>query len=95
MVKFGACFAHRVKAARRKPDPTGHLHDVFVMLRGEPYLLWRAVDQHGVELDIQLQRLRDTRDANTWKRPRDVAHLQGVTAIDNRQACVLSWLIIE
>jgi transposase-like protein len=28
-------------------------------LRGEPYLLWRAVDEHGVELDILLQKRRD------------------------------------
>jgi putative transposase len=32
---------------------------VFVTLRGEPYLLWRAVDQHGIELDILLQKRRD------------------------------------
>ncbi|NVH78579.1 IS6 family transposase, partial [Paraburkholderia sp. JPY432] len=41
--KFGAGFAHRVKAARRKPGRTWHLDEVFVTLRGEPYLLWRAV----------------------------------------------------
>ena len=57
--KFGAGFAHRVKAARRKPGSTWHLDEVFVTLRGEPYLLWRAVDQHGVELDILLQKRRD------------------------------------
>ena len=28
--------------------------DVRVTLRGEPYLLWRAVDQHGAELDVVL-----------------------------------------
>ncbi len=27
--------------------------------RGEPYLLWRAVDRHGAELDILLQKRRD------------------------------------
>jgi putative transposase len=57
--KFGAGFAHRVKAARRKPGTTWHLDEVFVTLRGEPYLLWRAVDQHGTELDILLQKRRD------------------------------------
>jgi putative transposase len=57
--KFGAGFAHRVKAARRRPGTTWHLDDVFVTLRGEPYLLWRAVDQHGTELDILLQKRRD------------------------------------
>ena len=33
---------------------------MFVTLRGEPYLLWRAVDQHGAELEILLQKRRDT-----------------------------------
>src|SRR6266702_7970550 len=57
--KFGAGFSHRVKAARRKPGTTWHLDEVFVTLCGEPYLLWRAVDQHGAELDILLQKRRD------------------------------------
>ena len=57
--KFGASFAHRAKAARRKPGSTWHLDEMFVTLRGEPYLLWRAVDQHGAELDILLQKRRD------------------------------------
>ena len=56
--KFGACFAHRVKAMRRKPGTTWHLDEVFVTLRGEPYLLWRAVDQHGAKLNILLQTRR-------------------------------------
>ncbi len=30
-----------------------------VTLHGEPYLLWRAVDEHGVELDVLLQKRRD------------------------------------
>src|SRR6478752_762755 len=57
--KFGKGFARRVKAARRKPGGTWHLDEMFVTLRGEPYLLWRAVDQHGAELDILLQKRRD------------------------------------
>jgi putative transposase len=57
--KFGAGFARRVKVARPKPGTTWHLDEVFVTLRGEPYLLWRAVDQHGTELDILLQKRRD------------------------------------
>ena len=31
---------------------------MFVKLRGESYLLWRAVDQHGAELDVLLQKRR-------------------------------------
>ncbi|MDW3688404.1 IS6 family transposase [Cupriavidus sp. CV2] len=57
--KFGAGYAQRVKAARRKPGSTWHLDEMFVTLRGEPYLLWRAVDEHGAELDILLQKRRD------------------------------------
>ncbi|MFM0441787.1 IS6 family transposase [Paraburkholderia strydomiana] len=57
--KFGAGFAHRVKAARRKSGTTWHLDEMLVTLRGEPYVLWRAVDQHGTELDILLQKRRD------------------------------------
>jgi putative transposase len=57
--KFGAGVARRVKAARRKPGSTWHLDEMFVTLRGQPYLLWRAVDEHGTELDILLQKRRD------------------------------------
>jgi putative transposase len=32
---------------------------MLVTLRGEPYLLWRAVDEHGAELDILVQKRRD------------------------------------
>ncbi|MGF6935579.1 hypothetical protein OKW41_004741 [Paraburkholderia sp. UCT70] len=32
---------------------------MFVTLRGEPYLLWQAVDQHGAELDVLPQKRRD------------------------------------
>ncbi|MEA3112815.1 MAG: putative transposase, partial [Caballeronia sp.] len=66
--KFGAGFAHRVKAARRKPGTTWHLDEVFVTLRGEPYLLWRAVDQHGTEFDILLQKRRDKAAAKRFFR---------------------------
>jgi putative transposase len=57
--KSGASFAHRRKAARAIPAQHGHLDDMFFSLRGEPYQLWRTVDQHGIELDILLQKRRD------------------------------------
>jgi putative transposase len=66
--KFGTGFAHRIKAARRKPGSTWHLDELFVMLRGEPYVLWRAVDEHGAELDILLQKRRDTSAAERFFR---------------------------
>jgi putative transposase len=54
------------KAARRKPGSTWHLDEMFVTLRGEPYLLWRAVDEHGAELDILVQKRRDTAAAKRF-----------------------------
>src|SRR5450830_1872959 len=56
---LGASLAHRARAARRKPGSTWHLDEMFVTLRGEPYLLWRAVDEHGAQLDILVQKRRD------------------------------------
>jgi hypothetical protein len=44
---------------RRKPGATWHLDEVFVTLRGEPYPLWRAVDQHGTDLAILLRKRRE------------------------------------
>jgi putative transposase len=32
---------------------------MFVSLRGEPYLLWRTVDEHGARLDILVQKRWD------------------------------------
>jgi putative transposase len=66
--KFGAGFARRVKAARRRPGTTWHLDEVFVSLRGESYLLWRAVNEHVAELDILLQKRRDKAAAERFFR---------------------------
>jgi putative transposase len=65
--KFGAGLARRAKAARRKPGRTWHL-DEFVKLCGEPYLLWRAVNEHGAELDVLLQKRRDKAAAKRFFR---------------------------
>ena len=48
----------------KSPGPTY----LFVTLRGEPYLLWRAVDEHGAELDILLQKRRDKAAAKRFFR---------------------------
>jgi putative transposase len=57
--KFGSVFARQAKSTRRKPGSTWHMDEMFVTLRGEPYLLWRAVDEHGAELDVLVQKRRD------------------------------------
>jgi putative transposase len=64
--KFGRDFAHRVKTVRRKRGSTRHLDEMFITLRGEPYLLWRAVDEHGAELDILVQKRRDNAAAKRF-----------------------------
>ena len=63
---FGAIFAPSVTVAGRKLGTTWHLDEVFVTPRGEPYLLWRAVDQHRSELNILLQKRRDTAAAKRF-----------------------------
>ena len=47
---------------------TWRLRDMFVTLRGEPYLLWRAVDEHGAELDVLVQKRRDKAAAKRFFR---------------------------
>ena len=66
--KFGPTFAQRAQQARPRPDATWHLDEMFVSLHGERHVLWRAVDQHGVELDILLQERRDKAAAKRFFR---------------------------
>jgi putative transposase len=66
--RFGPQFAHRAKAARGKTGSTWHLDETFVKLRGEPYLLWRAVDERGTELNVLLQKHRDKAAARRFFR---------------------------
>jgi putative transposase len=41
------------------PHDTAREQEHYAALRSEPYLLWRAVDEHGTELDISVQKRRD------------------------------------
>jgi putative transposase len=50
--RFGAQFARCARAARGTPGSTWHLDELFVKLPGEPYVLWRAVDVHGIGLVV-------------------------------------------
>ena len=58
-LKFGADFASRLRRRRPQPGDTWHLDEVFIRIRGELHYLWRAVDQHGVVLDILVQDRRN------------------------------------
>jgi putative transposase len=58
-LKFGADFARKLRRRRPKPGETWHLDEMFIRIRGELHYLWRAVDQHGVVLDILVQERRN------------------------------------
>jgi putative transposase len=57
--KFGHEFAKRLRRRRPRPGDTWHLDEVFIRINGMLHYLWRAVDQHGVVLDILVQEKRD------------------------------------
>jgi putative transposase len=57
--KFGVEFAKRLRRRRPRPGDTWHLDEVFIRIRGVLHYLWRAVDRHGVVLDILVQEKRD------------------------------------
>ena len=64
-LKFGSEFARKLRRRRPKPGDTWHLDEVFLKINGKLHYLWRAVDQHGVVLDILVQ---DRRNATAAKR---------------------------
>jgi putative transposase len=62
-LKFGQGFANQV---RRRLPATGdkwHLDEVVIIIAGRKHWLWRAVDQHGIVLDILVQSRRDAKAA--------------------------------
>ncbi len=57
--KFSSDFAGRLHRRRLRPGDMWHLDEVFVRSRGVLHYLWRAVDQHGVVLDILVHERRN------------------------------------
>ena len=53
--RFGTDFARRLRCRRPKPGDTWHIDEVYLRINGVLHYLWRAVDQHGVVLDILVQ----------------------------------------
>jgi putative transposase len=62
-LKFGQSFANQIR--RRLPAAGGkwHLDEVVITIAGEKHWLWRAVDQHGIVLDILVQSRRNAKAA--------------------------------
>src|SRR3712207_4992880 len=66
-LKFGADFARELRRRRPRPGDTWHLDEVYLRINGELHYLWRAVDQHGVVLDILVQGRRNATAAKDRK----------------------------
>ncbi len=60
VLKFGPMFARELRRRQPKPTSQWHLDEMAVMIAGQRFWLWRAVDDEGEVLDILVQRQRDT-----------------------------------
>src|SRR5689334_21067811 len=65
-LKFGQSFAGQLRRRRPRPGDTWHLDEVFLRINGVQHYLWRAVDQHGVVLDILVQERRNAAAAKRF-----------------------------
>jgi putative transposase len=65
-LRFGSDFAARLRRRRPRPGDTWHLDEVFLRINGVLHYLWRAVDQHGVVLDILVQARRNASAAKRF-----------------------------
>ena len=62
-LKFANHFKNVIKKRERKPSDKWHLDEMTVKINGEPFILWRAVDSEGIELDVFLQKRRNKKAA--------------------------------
>ena len=62
-VKFGPMFKDVLKKREHKPTDKWHLDEMNIKINGQTFILWRAVDSKGHELDVFLQKRRDKKAA--------------------------------
>ena len=62
-IKFGQGFANQIQRRLPAPGDKWHLDEVVISIAGRKHWLWRAVDQHGVVLDILVQSRRNAKAA--------------------------------
>ena len=67
-LRFGRAFANALKRRRPRPGDKWHLDEVFLRIGGKQHYLWRAVDQHGIVLDILVQSRRNAKAAKRFSR---------------------------
>ena len=65
-LKFGGDIARELRRRRPRPGDTWHLDEVYLRINGVLHHLWRAVDQHGVVLDIMVQGRRNATAAKRF-----------------------------
>jgi putative transposase len=58
--KFGETIADQIRQWAPARGDKWHMDEVVLSIAGEPYWLWRAVDQNGFVLDVLAQRRRDS-----------------------------------
>jgi hypothetical protein len=73
--------------AHSGPGDKWHLDEVALKIRGKRHWLWRAVDQHGVVLDILVQGRRDQASAERFLR----RVLDGEGGTEPRVVITVSW----
>ncbi|MCP4997451.1 MAG: IS6 family transposase [Hyphomicrobiales bacterium] len=62
-LKFGLCYARKLRRLRPRPDACWHLDEMFASINGKRMYLWQAVDSEGEVLDILVQSRRNKKAA--------------------------------
>lgn len=61
--KFAVYFQDVIRKRERKPTDKWHLDEMNIKIKGEVFILWRAVDSEGHELEVLLQKRRNKKSA--------------------------------
>lgn len=61
--KFASHFKEVIRKRERKPKDKWHLDEMSIKINGDYFILWRAIDSDGYELDIFLQKRRNKKSA--------------------------------
>jgi putative transposase len=62
-MKVGQAFANAIRRRLPRVGDKWHLDEVVIEIGGKAHWLWRAVDQHGIVLDVLVQSRRDAKAA--------------------------------
>lgn len=62
-IKFSRQFKDVLQKRERKISDKWHLDEMSLRINGESFVLWRAVDENGMELDVFLQKRRNKASA--------------------------------